>query len=105
MSDILLDGHLHRGCGGHYVQVTMPVTIKLSGMAATVSRSAYRCDVCGDEQRTLEQREAAEQTALDAPILSVGSQEAVAEPRPQNAQLEIVLTIVCLNRQLRSCRV
>lgn len=66
MSDILLDGHLHRGCGGHYVQITVPTTIKRSGMSATVTRSAFRCDVCGDEQRTLEQREAAEQAAVDA---------------------------------------
>ena len=65
MSDILLDGHVHRGCGGHYVHVTMPVTVKLSGMSATVPRSAFRCDVCGDEQRTLEQREAAEQAAVE----------------------------------------
>ena len=63
MSD-LLEGHLHRRCGGHYVRAAETVTLRVSGMAATVERGFYRCDKCGDERRTVEQRERAEQAAV-----------------------------------------
>ena len=63
MSD-LLEGYLHRRCGGHYVRAAETVTLRVSGMAATVERGFYRCDKCGDERRTVEQRESAEQAAV-----------------------------------------
>ena len=57
---------MHRGCGGRYARRDEHVTIKVSGMAATVARSLFRCDVCGDDQYTVEQREAAEQAAVES---------------------------------------
>ena len=65
MSVTSLDNHLHRFCGGRYQQGVEAVAIRLSGMSAEVERGLYRCDKCGDEQRTVEQREAAERTALE----------------------------------------
>ena len=65
MSVTSLDNHLHRFCGGRYQQAVETVTIRLSGMSAEVERGLYRCSKCGDEQRTVEQREAAERTALE----------------------------------------
>lgn len=65
-SDSLLDGHLHRHCGGRYARASESVTIRVSGMAAVVDRTFYRCDRCGDERRTVEQRELAEQAAVAA---------------------------------------
>lgn len=64
MSDVSLEGHLHRLCGGRYALASEHVTIRLSGMSAQVEREFFRCAKCGDEQRTVEQREAAEQTAV-----------------------------------------
>lgn len=66
MSDSSLEGHLHRLCGGRYAHAAENVTIRLSGMSATVERAFFRCAKCGDEQRTVEQREAAEQAAVAA---------------------------------------
>ena len=66
MSESLLEGHLHRRCGGRYVHAAETVTVRASGMAATVERAFYRCDKCGDERRTVEQRERAEQAAVTA---------------------------------------
>ena len=66
MSETSLEGHLHRSCGGRYTHATESVTIRVSGMAATVERELYRCGTCGDERCTVEQREAAEQTAIAA---------------------------------------
>ena len=40
------------------------VTLRVSGMAAQVERVFFRCDKCGDERRTVEQRESAEQSAV-----------------------------------------
>ena len=65
-ADWALEGHVHRGCGGRYARRDEHVTIKVSGMAATVARSLFRCDVCGDDQYTVEQREAAEQAAVES---------------------------------------
>jgi putative zinc finger/helix-turn-helix YgiT family protein len=65
-ADWALEGHVHRGCGGHYKRRSENITIKVSGMAATVERSLFRCDSCGDDQYTVEQREAAEQAAVDS---------------------------------------
>lgn len=65
-SDSLLDGHLHRHCGGRYARATETVTIRVSGMSAVVERTFFRCDACGDERRTVEQREQAEQAAVAA---------------------------------------
>ncbi len=65
-SDSLLDGHLHRSCGGRYARASESVTIRVSGMSATVDRTLFRCDRCGDERRTVEQRELAEQAAVAA---------------------------------------
>lgn len=62
--DHLLDGHLHRSCGGRYQRAAERVTVRLSGMQAEVDRELYRCAACGDEQRTVEQREAAERDAV-----------------------------------------
>ncbi len=62
--DHLLDGHLHRFCGGRYQRTTERVSLRLSGMQAEVARALYRCAACGDEQRTVEQREAAERDAV-----------------------------------------
>jgi len=64
MSDTSLEGHLHRGCGGRYAGAVETVTLKVSGMAASVERGFYRCAKCNDVQRTVEQRDAAEQAAV-----------------------------------------
>ncbi|MCC7052716.1 MAG: hypothetical protein IT355_05575 [Gemmatimonadaceae bacterium] len=64
MSELSLEGHLHRRCGGHYAHAVEEVTIKLSGMTARVDRGMYRCDKCGDKQHTVEQREEAEKEAI-----------------------------------------
>jgi putative zinc finger/helix-turn-helix YgiT family protein len=64
MSELTLEGHLHRRCGGHYALAVEEVTIKLSGMTARVDRAMYRCDKCGDKQHTVEQREEAEKEAV-----------------------------------------
>jgi putative zinc finger/helix-turn-helix YgiT family protein len=61
----MLDNHLHRFCGGRYQRAVETVTIRLSGMSAEVEREFYRCSKCDDEQRTVEQREAAERTAVE----------------------------------------
>jgi putative zinc finger/helix-turn-helix YgiT family protein len=66
MSDPSLEGHLHRACGGRYARAAESVTIRVSGMAATVERELFRCGTCGDERCTVEQREAAEQSAVAA---------------------------------------
>ena len=60
----LLDGHLHRFCGGRYQRAVERVTVRLSGMQAEVERELYRCAACADEQRTVEQRETAERDAV-----------------------------------------
>lgn len=64
MSELSLEGHLHRRCGGHYALGAEEVTIRLSGMTARVERGMYRCDKCGDKQHTVEQREEAEKEAI-----------------------------------------
>ena len=66
MSDTSLEGHLHRLCGGRYALASEQVTIRLSGMSANVRRDFYRCAKCDDAQRTVEQRELAEQAAVQA---------------------------------------
>src|SRR4051794_28998207 len=66
MSDSSLEGHLHRLCGGRYAHAQETVTIRVSGMSAVVERAFFRCAKCGDEQRTVEQREVAEQAAVAA---------------------------------------
>lgn len=65
MSLASLEGSLHRGCGGRYAQHTEQVTVRLSGMGAEVARDFFRCEKCGHEQRTIEQRDAAEKSATD----------------------------------------
>ncbi len=65
MSLSSLEGSLHRGCGGRYAQHTERVTVRLSGMAAEVDRDFFRCEKCGHEQRTIEQRDAAEKSATE----------------------------------------
>lgn len=64
MFEISLEGHLHRACGGRYARAAESVTVRVSGMAATVERGLFRCARCGDEQRTVEQRDAAERAAV-----------------------------------------
>lgn len=59
-----MEGFLHRRCGGRYAPATETVTVRASGMAATVERTLFRCDKCGDERRTVEQRESAEGAAV-----------------------------------------
>lgn len=61
---LVLEGSLHRKCGGHYHATVETVTLRVSGMAATVERGVLRCSACGDEHRTVEMREAAEQAAV-----------------------------------------
>lgn len=63
MSLPTLDGSLHRGCGGRYASHTEQVSVRLSGMATEVVRTLFRCESCGHEQRTIDQREAAEKAA------------------------------------------
>src|SRR5918998_2456291 len=65
MSISSLEGHLHRFCGGRYQGAVETVTVRVSGMSATVERAFFRCAKCGDEQRTVEQRETAERAALE----------------------------------------
>ncbi len=65
MSITSLDNHLHRFCGGRYQAAEETVTVRLSGMQAQVARGLFRCAKCGDEQRTVEQREAAERAAVE----------------------------------------
>lgn len=64
MSELTLEGHLHRRCGGHYGLAVEEVVIRLSGMTAKVDRAMYKCDKCGDRQHTVEQREDAEREAV-----------------------------------------
>lgn len=66
MAVTTLDNHLHRFCGGRYQAADETVTVRLSGMQAQVVRGLFRCAKCGDEQRTVEQRDAAEQAAVAA---------------------------------------
>lgn len=65
MSIATLEGSLHRGCGGHYTLETETVTMRFSGMAAEVDREFFRCAKCAHESRTIDQREAAEKTAIE----------------------------------------
>ncbi len=65
MSLVTLDGSPHRGCGGRYALQTETVTIRVSGMAAVVEREFYRCNKCEYENRTIEQRDVAERTAIE----------------------------------------
>lgn len=65
MSLATLDGSLHRGCGGRYARQSETVTLRVSGMAADVERSFYRCEKCGHEQRTIDQRDTAEKSAIE----------------------------------------
>jgi putative zinc finger/helix-turn-helix YgiT family protein len=62
---LILEGSLHRMCGGRYTLQSEMVTMRMSGMAAEVEREFYRCDKCGHEQRTIDQREAAERKAIE----------------------------------------
>ena len=66
MSETTLEHHVHRRCGGHYGRVEDQTTVRVSGMSTTVQRVFFRCDRCGDEQFTVEQREIVEKTALAA---------------------------------------
>lgn len=61
----LLEGHLHHRCGGRYARAIESITVRLSGMSAAVERELFRCDRCGDEQRTVEQRDVAEAAAVE----------------------------------------
>jgi putative zinc finger/helix-turn-helix YgiT family protein len=65
MSLATLEGSLHRGCGGRYALQTETVTMRLSGMAAEVTREFYRCEKCGHDQRTIDQRDTAEKAATE----------------------------------------
>jgi putative zinc finger/helix-turn-helix YgiT family protein len=65
MSLATLEGALHRGCGGRYSLQQETVTVRMSGMAAEVSREFYRCEKCGYEQRTIDQRDSAEKLAIE----------------------------------------
>ncbi len=65
MSLSSLEGSLHRGCGGRYALHAEQVTIRLSGMGAEVTREFFRCEKCAHEQRTIEQRDAAEKQATE----------------------------------------
>lgn len=77
MSESSLEGHVHRNCGGVYERDAQRVTIRAGGASAEVERGLYRCDRCGDEQHTVEQREAAEQAA----IARIRIEHGLLEPR------------------------
>lgn len=77
MSLSSLEGSLHRGCGGRYAQHVEEVTIRLSGMGAEVARDFFRCEKCGHEQRTIEQRDAAEKAAIE----QIRAKHALLTPR------------------------
>ncbi len=81
MSDSSLEGHVHRNCGGLYEHAVERVTVRKSGMSAEVERGLFRCPRCGDEQRTLEQTEAAEQAA----IATMRAEYGLMEPREMRA--------------------
>jgi putative zinc finger/helix-turn-helix YgiT family protein len=84
MSETSLEHHVHRRCGGHYEKVEDETTIRISGMSATVPRTFYRCDRCGDQQFTVEQREAVEKAA----IASIRAQHGLLAPREIKALRE-----------------
>lgn len=65
MSITTLDGSLHRGCGGRYALQTETVTMRISGMAAEVTREFYRCEKCAHDNRTIDQRDLAEKSATE----------------------------------------
>ena len=63
MKSISLDGQIHHACGGRYQSSTEPVTVRASGMSATVDRVVLRCNKCEHEERTVDHREDAERIA------------------------------------------
>jgi len=65
MSLATLDGSPHRGCGGRYALHGETVTLRISGMSAEVAREFFRCEKCGYENRTIEQRDSAEKAATE----------------------------------------
>jgi len=65
MSVTTLEGTQHRGCGGRYTLQSEVVTIRVSGMSAEAERTFFRCEKCGHEQRTIDQRDLAEKTAVE----------------------------------------
>jgi len=65
MSLATLDGTLHRGCGGRYALQTEMVTLRISGMAAEVTRELFRCEKCAHENRTIDQRDISEKAAVE----------------------------------------
>jgi DNA-binding transcriptional regulator YiaG len=65
MSLATLDGTLHRGCGGRYALQNESVTLRISGMAADVSREFFRCEKCGHDNRTIDQRDLSEKAAIE----------------------------------------
>lgn len=65
MSLATLDGTLHRGCGGRYALQTETVTLRISGMAAEVTREFFRCEKCAHENRTIDQRDLSEKAAVE----------------------------------------
>jgi putative zinc finger/helix-turn-helix YgiT family protein len=66
MSLATLDGTQHRGCGGRYALHGETVTLRISGMSAEVAREFFRCEKCGYENRTIDQRDVAEKAATEA---------------------------------------
>ncbi len=65
MSVTTLEGSQHRGCGGRYALHAEAVTVRVSGMSAEVERTFFQCEKCGHEQRTIDQRDLAEKTAIE----------------------------------------
>ena len=65
MSLATLDGTLHRGCGGRYALQAETVTLRISGMAADVTRELFRCEKCTHENRTIDQRDISEKAAVE----------------------------------------
>ncbi|MEJ7810763.1 MAG: type II TA system antitoxin MqsA family protein [Gemmatimonadaceae bacterium] len=84
MFALSLEGQLHRTCGGHFCRAGETVTIRVSGMSATIEREVFRCDRCGDEQRSMDERERAEQEAIAA----IRSTNALLAPREIRALRE-----------------
>ena len=77
MSLATLDGTLHRGCGGRYALQTESVTLRISGMAADVSRDFFRCEKCAHENRTIDQRDLSEKAATE----QIRTQHGLLAPR------------------------
>ena len=77
MKSLSLDGLRYHACGGRYERTKEPMTIRVSGMSATVDRVVLRCVKCDHEERTADHREEAER----ATWLSIRKTHGLLAPR------------------------